>query len=190
MQLLTLHSKERNNKRSYRTLKACTYYINEYINKLLFSIGFHASHMSVKANMGDIHENIKETRKEVEVHTKEAKSLRCDYGILEHQITTEFNTTLIDMMKEISKLDWSLKHVVNEDVFDTADLKDQIKVLIKEKILLQENVLNVTSRVASAEELIGYDKTKMMKPQFDDLELPEQQQEIMPEGEEYDENIE
>ena len=113
--------------------------------------------MSVKANIEDIHDNIKETRKEIEVHTKEAKSLRCDYGILEHQITTEFNATLIDMMKEISKFDWSLKHVVNEDVFDTTDLKGQMKALIKEKILLQENILNVTSRVASAEEIIGYD---------------------------------
>ena len=146
--------------------------------------------MSVKANLDDIHENIKEIRKDLEVHAKEAKSLRCDYGILEHQITTDFNSALIDMMKEITKLSWSLKHVVNEDNSETTDLKQQMKVLIKEKILLQENVLNAVSSVASSEEIIGYDKTQAVQPQFTDLEMPEQQRDAMPEGEIYDENIE
>ena len=138
-------------------------------------IGFHASHMSVKANLQDAYENMKEVGKELFVHAKEAKALRCDYGILEHQITSEFNTNMIDLMKEISRVSCALKKVVNEDLAETVTIKHQVIALTKEKILLQEDVHNVTARVGSVEEVIGCDKNRVPRNELANYEVPGQE---------------
>eukprot|EP01022_Parablepharisma_sp_SALTPOND_P022716 TRINITY_DN462_c0_g1_i1.p5 TRINITY_DN462_c0_g1~~TRINITY_DN462_c0_g1_i1.p5 ORF type:complete len:143 (-),score=27.24 TRINITY_DN462_c0_g1_i1:1646-2074(-) len=111
--------------------------------------------MSVKSNLKDVEENIKEVFRDLESDSKEARRLRADYGILEHEIVNDFNTCLTELMRDISKLQGTLKKVVQEDVSETSELKQQVTGLIKEKIILQENVLHVASSVASTEEIVG-----------------------------------
>lgn len=117
--------------------------------------------MSVKANLTDAKDNAAEIRRDLAANVREAQCLRCDYGILEHQVADSFNNSMMEMMREIGRLSGALKKEVVEDLGDSVEVKRQMTALIKEKILLQERVLNLTSRVNAAEELVGCDRAKV-----------------------------
>jgi len=111
--------------------------------------------MSVKSNIEDINANVFEIRGELEEHFREVQSLRADYCLLEHEISNTTNTELIEMINEIASTEGMLKKMISENLADTAELNQQTNIQIKEKILLQESVLNAASRVTSIEDIVG-----------------------------------
>ena len=119
--------------------------------------------MSVKANLQDMEENVREITSDLAQHSKEAKSLRCDYGIFEHTIAEHFKNDLTDLMRELNRMSFQFKKAATEDCAETVPLKEQVKGLMKEKILLQEHVLNLATKVASIEDTIGCNRNTEAK---------------------------
>ncbi len=119
--------------------------------------------MSVKKNLADIRSNIKEVRASLEADAREAKMMRSDFGILEHEIAEAFKSDLETMMQNIARLSCGFKKAANAADAETEVLRQQTNTLIKDKILLQEHILNAATRVSSAEEMLGFDKANPRK---------------------------
>ncbi len=111
--------------------------------------------MSLRNSLSSAADDVCETIHDLRIQSREAQALRCDYAILEHQVADSFNNSMTEMMHSVARLEGTLKREISGDLEESECVKQQLTGLIKEKILVQEGVLNAAARVGTAENMLG-----------------------------------
>ena len=113
--------------------------------------------MPVKAHMRKIEDIIAELKTDLNNNKKNGNLLRADQVSLEHKSKEKCNEITKCIMDDLYNFDKDFKRVLQNDKTESDFFKQQINSLNQDKIKLQQNVINLESKLRTCETDIGID---------------------------------